>query len=213
MEEPKLDIDRQISYWQRCLKSLLPTQYTSTDSARMMLGFFILSALDLLDQTLPASDIKAFKVWIISCQHPNGGFCGSPNHRYPDSYYDARGYNQIESANLPATFFALLSLNLVGNIADIERSKCLRWLKRLQREDGSFGEYLERDGKVGGGMDMRYCHFASAVRWMLRGDIGLFRGEEYEDIDVDGLVRHIRSGEVVFLTKFPDLENRSEVLI
>src|SRR5579871_3979238 len=48
MERPGFDKDRHINYWQRCLKSLLPNDYTSTDSSRVLLGFFILSALDIL---------------------------------------------------------------------------------------------------------------------------------------------------------------------
>src|ERR1700710_812872 len=92
--ESKLNIERHIQYWQRCLKTLLPTDYTTTDSSRMSLGFFILGALDILGagaDTFPSSDLKGFRMWILSCQHPNGGFCGSPNHRFPDVYYDEAG--------------------------------------------------------------------------------------------------------------------------
>jgi len=81
----------------------------------------------------------------------------------------------------------------------VKRIDCLRWLKRLQRDDGSFGEFLGNDGKVEGGRDMRYCHFASGVRWMLRGDLGPSGEETYEDIDVDKMVLHIQSGEVAAL--------------
>jgi geranylgeranyl transferase type-1 subunit beta len=206
MERPKFDKDRHIGYWQRCLKSLLPNDYTSTDSSRVLLGFFILSALDILGvgvDTLPPSDVKQFRSWILSCEHPNGGFCGSPNHKYPKRYYDVtRTYDvDPDPANLPATYFAILSLSFVGGFRDVKRIDCLRWLKRLQREDGSFGEVLGEDGNVEGGRDMRYCHFASGVRWMLRGDLGSNGGEIYEDIDVDKLVKHIQAGEVTSLCK------------
>lgn len=87
----------------------------------------------------------------------------------------------------------------------MKRIECLRWLKRLQREDGSFGEVLGEDGKVEGGRDMRYCHFASGVRWMLRGDFGPSGKETYEDIDVDKMVRHIQAGEVVGLCQLSGL--------
>jgi geranylgeranyl transferase type-1 subunit beta len=111
----------------------------------------------------------------------------------------------IDPANLPATYFALLSLSFVGGLHDVKRIECLRWLKRLQREDGSFGEVLGKDGNVEGGRDMRYCHFASGVRWMLRGDLRLNGEEAYEDIDVDKMVRHIQAGEVVALWKLSGL--------
>lgn len=205
MGRPKFDKDRHISYWQRCLKSLLPNDYTSTDSSRVLLAFFILSALDILGvgvDTLPASDIWKLRSWILGCQHPNGGFCGSPNHKYPGRWYVDTGTYKLDPdpANLPATFFAILSLSFVGGLQHVNRIRCLKWLKRLQREDGSFGEVLGENGKVEGGSDMRYCHFASGVRWMLRGGLGSNGGEVYEDIDVDKLVKHIKAGEVISLS-------------
>jgi geranylgeranyl transferase type-1 subunit beta len=166
----------------------------------MTLGFFILSALDLLGaspDTLPETDRTNIKNWILSCQHPNGGFCGSPNHKYPDAYYKdvGNGKQLMDPANLPATFFAILSLSFVGDLENIKREKCLGWLETLQRKDGSFGELVTEDGSIKGERDMRYCYVAAAIRWMLRGDE--LSGEETEgDIDVDKLVNHIRSGQV-----------------
>ncbi|QSZ28642.1 hypothetical protein DSL72_003141 [Monilinia vaccinii-corymbosi] len=198
MAEPKLEAAKHIKYWQRCLHSLLPTAYTSTDSSRMTLGFFILSALDLLNagaSTFPDSQRKSIRAWILQCQHPFGGFCGSTNHRFPDIYYADVGHGRrdVDPANLPATFFAILSLAFVGGLADVNRKECLRWLKRLQREDGSFGEFVTQDGKIQGGRDMRYCYVATAIRWMLTGDAHEERGED--DIDVEKLVGHLRAGQ------------------
>lgn len=201
MGEPRLEIERQIKYWQRCLKSVLPTQYTSTDSTRMALGFFILSALDLLGvgaDTFPEEDRKNIREWILKCQHPNGGFCGSPNHRFPDVYYldIGQGKQQMDPANLPATFFAILSLSFTGSLDLIKRDECLRWLKRLQRDDGSFGELITENGTIEGGSDMRYCYIAVAVRWMLRGDTPLNESVKIDDIDLDKMIGHIRAGQV-----------------
>jgi geranylgeranyl transferase type-1 subunit beta len=201
MGELQLEIERHIKYWQRCLKTLLPTQYTSTDSSRMTLGFFILSALDLLGagaDTFPEKDRRHIREWILKCQHPNGGFCGSPNHRFPDTYYIDIGHGklQMDPANLPATFFAILSLSFVGNLDNVRRDECLKWLKTLQREDGSFGELVTQTGTIEGGRDMRYCYIAAAVRWMLKGDAPLSEEEQEDDIDVEKLVDHIRSGQV-----------------
>lgn len=101
----------------------------------------------------------------------------------------------MDPANLPATFFALLSLGLVEKgkpFSSVRRRQLMIWLRTLQREDGSFGE-LVRDGKIEGGRDMRHCYCAAAVRWMLRGEL---HGEKaVEDIDVDKLVDHIRAGQ------------------
>ena len=198
MEDSKLNTERHIKYWQRCLKTLLPTQYTTTDSTRMTLGFFILAALDLLGigaDTLPQKEQANIRDWILKCQHPNGGFCGSPNHRFPDSYYVdvGHGKEQMDPANLPATCFALLSLSYVGTFDQVKRVECLRWLRTLQREDGSFGELVTQDGKIQGGKDMRYCMVAMAIRWMLRGEE---EDSQVEDIDVEKLVGHLRDAQV-----------------
>jgi geranylgeranyl transferase type-1 subunit beta len=100
----------------------------------------------------------------------------------------------MDPASLPATFFALLSLAIVGNVADIgedARRKTLAWLRRMQRSDGSFGEVLGASGKVEGGRDMRYSYFATAVRWILREQENI----EVDDIDVEALVGHIRGAQ------------------
>ncbi|KAJ5032452.1 uncharacterized protein L3040_009056 [Drepanopeziza brunnea f. sp. 'multigermtubi'] len=198
MAEPKLHKEKHVKYWQRCLKSLLPTQYTSTDSSRMTLGFFILSALDLLGagaETFPAKQRAEIRDWILKCQHPNGGFCGSPNHRFPDGCYVdvGEGRRVMDPANLPATFFALLSLTFVEGLDEVRKGDALRWLRSLQRPDGSFGELVTQEGAVEGGRDMRYCLTAVAVRWILRGDEVVLVKEE--DIDVERLVDHIRAGQ------------------
>lgn len=101
----------------------------------------------------------------------------------------------MDPANLPATFFALLSLGFVGGLEGVKRKECLNWLKRLQREDGSFGEWIAPNGKIQGGNDMRYCYVASAIRWVLRGDVPASEQAE-DDINLEGLVGHLRNGQV-----------------
>ncbi|KAI0005830.1 terpenoid cyclases/Protein prenyltransferase [Xylariaceae sp. FL0662B] len=220
--EPPLDTARHIRYWQRCFRSILPHHYTSNDSARLALGFFILAALDLLSSASsysapPTDPLKAslitpedrarLRPWILSLQHPHGGFCGSPNHVLPPKFTSRWDFerevdvaNDPDNANIAATYFALL---LLGILADgdgskafdgVDRIRTLRWLKRLQREDGSFGEIITEDGYVGGGKDMRYCYLAATIRWALGGGV---RGADDEDLDfdVDALVAYIRQGQ------------------
>lgn len=199
---PTLDATLHTRYWTRCLKSLLPTAYQTSDSSRLLLAFFILAALDVLSppgttlaSSLPAQQITNLRLWVLSLQHPNGGFCGSPNHKFPKKYY-AQGQRDVDPANIAPTFFALLSLGYVGGLEHVDRVKTLRWLKTLQRADGSFGEVRDHHGNIGGGKDMRYCHFASGIRRLLRGDVVPRDGEQkFEDFDVEGLVRYIRAGE------------------
>jgi geranylgeranyl transferase type-1 subunit beta len=201
MAELNLDTELHAKYWKRCLKSVLPTEYSSTDSSRMTLGFFILSALDILDQDkklLSEKERADIRDWILRCQHPNGGFCGSTNHKFPDEYYVDVGYGKelMDPANLPATYFAILALTYVGDLSQVRRQDCLKWLRTLQREDGSFGELATAEGTIEGGRDMRYCYVATAIRWMLVGD-QINKEELKYDIDVDKLTYHLQNGQVI----------------
>lgn len=204
MAKGMLNKEQHIKYWRRCLTTFLPTQYTSTDSTRMTLGFFILSALDLLGaggDTFTEEERVNIRKWILDCQHPSGGFCGSSNHKYPGEYYRdiGTGARIVDPPNLPATFFALLSLSFVDGLQYANGTQCLQWLKSLQRQDGSFGELVSESGHVEGGRDMRYCYVAAAVRWILRGNDAV--STEY-DIDTDALVEFLKSGQVGFPLPF-----------
>lgn len=197
-----LEKQRHIRYWQRCQSALLPSHYTPHDSTRMTLAFFITSSLTLLstpsEPLLPSSSKAAIRSWVLALQHPNGGFAGSPTHLLPRSNYLA---TESSDANLAATYFALLLLAVADEegcaFAGVDRKLTLRWLRGLQRADGSFGEVGGEEGEICGGRDMRYCYLAACIRWCLRGDVK--EGDEawVEDIDVDALVGHIRRAQVL----------------
>lgn len=160
-----------------------------------MWACFIFSAFDVLSVPIEDNDRSSIRTWVLGLQHPEGGFCGSSTHAY-DGQNATKG-----EANLAATFFALVLLAVAAdteNEADsrsafvgVHRRKLLRWLRRLQREDGSFGQNLW-EGQPVGGQDTRHSYLATSIRWMLRGDS--LPGDEAweEDIDVPALVAHIR---------------------
>lgn len=193
--EPPLDKERHVKYWQRCYGSYLPSPYTASDSTRLTWACFIVSALDLLSAPPPplGNDRAGIRAWVLGLQHPGGGFCGSPAHAYAGQDA-ARG-----DANLAATFFALILLATTAEgegqagaaFRGVDRGRTLRWLARLQRADGSFGQNLW-EGEAVGGRDMRHSYLAACVRWMLRGDVG--EGDEAwePDINVETMVGHIR---------------------
>ena len=196
-ENPRLDKERHVKYWQRCHNSYLPSPYTAADSTRLMWACFIFSALDVLSIPLEAKDRANIRDWVLSLQHPDGGFCGSPTHAYdePDA---SKGH-----ANLAATFFALVLLAIAAEdveggaksaFAGVRRRRLLRWLRSLQREDGSFGQNLW-EGKPVGGSDTRHSYLATSIRWMIRGDVRPGDEAWEEDIDVDVTVGHIRRGQ------------------
>lgn len=171
-ELPKLEKAKHVKYWQRCHKSFLPTAYTGSDSTRLTFAFFIISALDILSVPLTAQDRAAVRTWVLSLQHPDGGFCGSPTHAIA-------GENASKgSANIAATFFALILLGMAAETEEeqrsafggVDRKAILLWLKKLQRSDGSFGQVLW-EGEPTGGRDTRHSYLASSIRWMLRGSV------------------------------------------
>jgi geranylgeranyl transferase type-1 subunit beta len=181
--DPPLDKPRHLRYWQRCVRTLLPHHYTPNDSQRLTLGFFIIAAIDLLSPLststpnpednnnktttntnnkplLTPSDRRNLRAWVLSCQHPHGGFCGSPSHVFPHASHDPDAGG---NPNIAATYFALLLLPMLtgeeeeedreGAYAGVDRAKTLRWLRTLQRldGDGSFGEVVYELPSFGGG--------------------------------------------------------------
>ena len=163
----------------------------------MTLAFFTLSALDLLDALYThtsAEERQEYADWIYRCQHVNGGFKGFTGG-------DAGAGPRTEGAtwdpaNLAATFFALVALMVLGDdMKRVKKTRCLAWVRRLQREDGSFGEAIGRSDAVEGGEDVRYCYLAVSVRWILRR--GARKG--LEDIDVKSLVHFVEKSVVCLM--------------
>jgi len=195
-DESTLNHARHVNYWRRCLKTYLPNVYTSNDSNRMTLAFFVISALDLLgdlQKATTAEEREGYVQWIYHCQHPEGGFRAFPATDFGELRNDK---NKIwDPANVPATFFALLTLVLLGdNLERVKRRDCLQWLIKMQRPDGSFGETLGENGRVEGGNDTRFGYCGTGVRYILRGTV---EGpvDDVPDINVDKLVNCIRMSE------------------
>lgn len=188
-----------IRYFLRCLKTYLPTAYSSNDSQRMTLAFFVLCGLDLLDAVdtkTTEAERAAYADWVYRCQHPSGGFRGFTGGDMGEQRTEEnQGW---DPANIAATYFALASLAILGDdMARVKRIECLRWLRRLQLSDGTFGEAFGLGGEAHSGRDMRFCYCAAAIRWILNGGNG-----EEEDIDVDGLVRFIEASQVKVSWRF-----------
>ena len=160
----------------------------------------MVSALDLLDALTSAisdEERRDYVSWIYRCQHPNGGFRMWPGTDFGDRANESN--SKWDPANVPATYFALATLLVLGDdLSRVKRLQTLRWIDRMQRQDGSFGETLV-DGQIQGGRDPRSAHCACGVRYILRGsrtgDLTIGH-ETVEDIDVDALVRCIRAAEV-----------------
>ncbi|KAM0209527.1 hypothetical protein ACHAQD_011113 [Fusarium lateritium] len=193
---PSLDKQQHIKYWQRCHRTYLPSPYTAYDSTRLTFACFTISALDFLSVPLSTSDRAAIRRWVLSLQHPEGGFCGSSTHVLP-------GQEAFKgTANIAASFFALVLLGLAAENEEearsafkgVDRVRLLKWLKGLQRKDGSFGQNLW-NGEIVGGRDMRHSYLASCIRWMLRGDVKKGDDGWVEDLNVEDMITHIKRGQ------------------
>ncbi|PWY76198.1 serine/threonine protein kinase [Aspergillus heteromorphus CBS 117.55] len=195
MAEVTFNRERHIKYFLRCLKTFLPSLYTSNDSNRMLLAFFTVAGLDLLgvlqSKTTP-EERQGYIKWIYHCQVPTGGFraftgtdFGSENRTPENEAWDP--------ANVPSTFFALVVLVILGDdLSRVKRAACLQWLPRLQRDNGSFGEVLGPGGDIEGGGDLRFCCFAAGTRYILRGKGGR-DVDDIRDINVDKLAAFVQA--------------------
>lgn len=195
MAEATFNRERHLKYFLRCLKTFLPSLYTSNDSNRILLAFFTVAGLDILgelhNKTTP-EERQGYIEWIYHCQVPSGGFRGFTG---TDFGLERRNPTNEpwDPANVPSTFFALLVLVILGDdLSRVKRTECLQWLPKMQRENGSFGEVLGPNGEIAGGGDLRFCCFAAGTRYLLRGKLG----SDVEDIDVDKLVGFIEACQV-----------------
>ncbi|KAJ6092939.1 Terpenoid cyclases/protein prenyltransferase alpha-alpha toroid [Penicillium sp. IBT 16267x] len=187
--------ERHVKYYLRCLKTFLPSAYTSNDSNRMLLAYFSLSGLDVLGvlqvKTTP-EERQSYINWLYHCQVPSGGFRGFPGTDFGEERRTVD--NAVwDPANVPATFFALVNLLILGDdLSRVKRRECLQWLPQLQRADGSFGEVLGPDARIEGDRDLRYCMCAAGIRYILRGNMSK-DVEDVDDIDVSGFMSFIQA--------------------
>ncbi|KAJ5913505.1 Terpenoid cyclases/protein prenyltransferase alpha-alpha toroid [Penicillium tannophilum] len=187
--------ERHVKYYLRCLKTFLPSAYTSNDSNRMLLAYFSLSGLDVLgalQAKTTTEERQSYINWLYHCQVPSGGFRGFPGTDFGEERRTVD--NAVwDPANVPATFFALVNLLILGDdLSRVKRRECLQWLPQLQRADGSFGEVLGPDARIEGDRDLRYCMCAAGIRYILRGSMS--KGvEDVNDIDVPGFMSFIQA--------------------
>jgi geranylgeranyl transferase type-1 subunit beta len=201
MTSPTFNKERHVKYFLRCLKTLLPHQYTAGDGGRILLGFFVIAGLDLLgalESSTTPEERQGYINWIYHCQHPSGGFRGFTGTKFGDDKL-TRDNEAWDPANVPSTFLALETLLVLGDdLTRLKRRECLEWLPKLQRKDGSFGELLGAGEEVEGGNDLRFCYCAAGIRYFLRGphakDV-----EDVKDINVSNLASFIQSCQVFSL--------------
>ena len=209
--------EQHVKYWLRCSKTFLPEAYTGNDSSRVTLAFFVVAALDLLDlldSKIESVEREGWINWVYSCQLTSGGFRGFTGTKFGDDIRN-RHNEHWDPASVPATFFALATLLILGDdLSRVRRKECLLWLRKVQRGNGSFGETLGEDERIEGSSDLRFCCCAAGIRYILRGrrhgsgDNGDGESEEGQgnhhkqpepnshDINTDLLIRYIERCQV-----------------
>jgi geranylgeranyl transferase type-1 subunit beta len=59
---------------------------------------------------------------------------------------------------------------LGDDLEKVKRRECLQWLGKLQRVNGSFGEFQGANGEVLGKDDLRTCYCAAGIAYLLQAD-------------------------------------------
>ncbi|QPG73273.1 hypothetical protein FOA43_000581 [Brettanomyces nanus] len=178
--------NKHIAYFKRCV-GVLPAAFESEDSNMLAVLYFALTALDLLgalQTSFKEKDIAYFVGWIYAHSVETEEYFG---FRGSLIYKDTGIY---DPPNIGATCFALQSLVSLGDdLGRIRRGKLMKYVTKCQRVDGSFAPILDMaTGLPYGEDDSRYCMMATTIRKIMK-----WNGNEEIDIDIDRLVKYIRS--------------------
>lgn len=160
----------------RLLKRMLdcaPGAYSSLETNRMTLLFFILSGLDLINEldNVVDSSMKKNLIEIIykmqltkasGCSPERCGFRGSLSSSAPEN---SAKVCELDSAHVAQTYSALCCLLILGDdLSRVDREGILEATARCQQEDGSFSGFGEATEA-----DMRFVYCATAVCYILDG--------------------------------------------
>ena len=134
----KLHIDKHVSYIQSLSKDKLTYEYVATEHLRMSGIYWALCAMDLI-QAMDTMPVQEIVDWVISCQHPSGGFGGNVGH----------------DPHLLYTLSAVQILALTDSLDRIDAAKIVRYIETLQiSETGAF------QGDKWGEIDTRFSYCA-----------------------------------------------------
>ncbi|KAH9468409.1 hypothetical protein MJO28_004709 [Puccinia striiformis f. sp. tritici] len=135
----------------------VPSQWISLDASRSWIMYWVLGSLSMLDVKLKPDERDRAIQTILSFQHPQGGFSGSPGPGH--------------LAHLAATYACICCLAILLEDAEpeiinhtwsqVDIKKLYSWMLSLKLEDGSLA--VQHQGEV----DVRGCFGALAVATML----------------------------------------------
>lgn len=169
-----------------CLRYLsgLPGSQVEIDSSRLVLVFYCIGSLDLLDlagEKASARDRETWREWIWQQQtkvRQGSGF-------RPGTFMTLTGrqdeaYADYDTPHLIMTYAALLTLSILrDDFSRLDRPGLLRFLSACQRSDGSFSIFPRSEDS-----DLRSIYCAFAISHML---------DDWSAIDVDRATGFITS--------------------
>ncbi|KAK5649841.1 hypothetical protein RI129_000870 [Pyrocoelia pectoralis] len=155
-----------IKYLLRFLDGL-PSEFTSCDTTRITIAYFIISSLDVLNSLnlINAERRIAIIEWIYSLQVVNdeelvSGFQGSSTL---NTSFNKTSNSLYKWSHLAGTYCGLCSLIILGDdLSKVNRGAIIKSLKSLQLADGCF-----TGAKSGTENDMRFLFMATSICYIL----------------------------------------------
>ncbi|CAM6128103.1 unnamed protein product [Calypogeia fissa] len=178
---PKFQREMHLQYFSWMLQEL-PGAYSSEESSRMTLAYFVISALDILgcvDQVAVEDTIAwvyGLQVLPLSADDSSNsadisfGFRGSPSIGIPFSPDGAQPL-LYDGGHLAMTYSALAILTILGDdFSRVSREAISKSIRALQQPDGSFSP-INMDRQT----DLRFIFCAAAICTMLDDWTGMDR--------------------------------------
>ncbi|XP_055679895.1 protein farnesyltransferase subunit beta [Lutzomyia longipalpis] len=141
---PNLQRESHIANLEKCFRGL-PEGYSSLDSSRPWLVYWILNSAALLNHTFTDTQKQRTVDFLKKCQSPIGGFAGGPG-QYP---------------HLAPTYAAVNALSIIGTPSALEainREALVRFLRAIREPNGAFRMHIDGELDVRGA----YCAIAAA---------------------------------------------------
>mmetsp|Transcript_30085 Transcript_30085/g.87635 ORF Transcript_30085/g.87635 Transcript_30085/m.87635 type:complete len:363 (-) Transcript_30085:67-1155(-) len=137
---------RHVGYVKGLAEASHSFEFVATQHLRMSGVYWGLTAMALMNRDLESEmGLSGVVDWVLSCQHPNGGFGGNTKH----------------DPHLLYTLSAVQILAIAGCLHRIEPGPIVRYVASLQQDDGSFV------GDQWGEVDTRFSYCALATLALL----------------------------------------------
>lgn len=157
---PQLAKEKHIRYFQRLLH-IMPSSLTEFDSTRLLIAFFALSGLDILDSLNDiGEDVKSDAIdWIYRLQVERAG----ARSGFQASTTIPKDVSKYQYGHLAMTYTGLVTLLILGDdLRRVDRKSIIEGLHACQNPDGSFTAMV-----TGCESDMRFLYCACCVSAIL----------------------------------------------